>query len=246
MLGRKDRRLDPRTLQFATYLRPRELAKLPPCPKTITAYAKAVELLGGWGMYKNDEYGDCTFATAGNVIKLWRDNAGKPKDPTDRQILKGYWATGKEDDGRVELDVLNYWRKTGIAGKKIHAYVSIKPNRLDQMKLAIWLFGSVYAGINLPLTAQAQFANGKNWAVGRGANAAPGSWGGHAVPYVGFNSKGVWCVTWKRLQFITNNFLLTYCDEMYVPLSPDWTSAPSGKAPSGYSFERLDADLALL
>ena len=69
----------------------------------------------------NDKIGDCTCAAAGHLIMEWTSLA-QPKmfTPTDPQIVAAYSAitgynpkTGANDNGAAELDVLNYWRKTG-------------------------------------------------------------------------------------------------------------------------------------
>ena len=59
----------------------------------------------------------------------WTANAAqKLLTPSDQQIVSagsaitGYnTATGANDNGAVEIDVLNYWRQTGIAEHKIGA-----------------------------------------------------------------------------------------------------------------------------
>ena len=81
----------------------------------------------------------------------------------------------------------------------------------------------VYIGVQLPLTAERQVEAGQPWSVvsttGQGS---PGSWGGHAVPCVGFDANTLTCVTWGALQTMTWEWFNTYCDEAYACLAPDW------------------------
>ena len=66
-------------------------------------------------MMENDQIGDCTCAAAGHLIMEWTANAGKKMVmPTDKQIVAAYSAvtgynpeTGANDNGAVEIDVLN-------------------------------------------------------------------------------------------------------------------------------------------
>src|SRR4051794_8307248 len=120
-LGKKAARHDPRTLQFGDYLEPTRAM-----PPPSVQWSKAVKQ--PWGMMKNDEFGDCTIAGVGHGILLWTSAAGQPQTLTDEQVVQGYVdittlegaafdpKTGANDNGCVELDVLNYWRNTGFFG----------------------------------------------------------------------------------------------------------------------------------
>jgi hypothetical protein len=73
---------------------------------------------------------------------------------------------------------------------------------------------------------------------------APGSWGGHAVPIVAYDARGLICITWGELMRMTWQFWNAYCDEAYGLLSPDWIAA--GKAPAGFDWQQLVADMGEL
>ena len=62
--------------------------------------------------------------------------------------------TGEE--GAIELDVLRYWRKRGIGGHRIGAYAAVGTHDHELTRTAAWLFGGLYIGLALPLTAQSQ------------------------------------------------------------------------------------------
>ena len=124
-LGKKPAHHDPRTLQMANYLE-----VLPPIPPAQDWTAKAAS---DWGMMLNDQLGDCTCAAIGHFIQGWTANAG-PKEIVlpDQTILKTYEAVAGynpkdpgSDRGAVELDVLRSWRKTGVGGYKIAAFVAL-------------------------------------------------------------------------------------------------------------------------
>ncbi len=237
-LGKQAPRHDVRTLQFANYT-----AALPPVP---AAYSWATKIKK-WGMMKNDTIGDCTCAAAGHLIMEWTAANGNEYTPSDADIVKAYSAitgynpkTGTGDNGAVETDVLNYWRKKGIAGHKITAYAGLEPSNHNHVQEAVYLFGGCYIGLALPTSAQGQTV----WSVppgGATGTGAPGSWGGHAVPVVAYDSKGLTIVTWGILKKMTWSFWDTYCDESYAIISPDFLK--KDKTPAGFDMAALLADL---
>jgi len=240
-LGKGPAKLDPRTLQLTSYMK----AGAPPSPPSKEDYAKAV---AKWPVMLNDKLGDCTCAAAGHMIEQWTTYSKKAFTPTDQDILTAYEAvsgydptTGQNDDGALMLDVLNYWRGTGVGNHKIDAFVAVDPsNRTDVMD-AIYLFGNCYIGVQLPVTAQTQ----RVWAVPTGGPTgpgAPGSWGGHAIPIVAYDHRNLTVVTWGTLKRMTWGFLQTYCDEAYAVLSMDWFNG-QGVAPGDFDFATLQSDL---
>lgn len=240
-LGRKPASFDSRTLKLTTYA-----PSLPPAP--LMKNWGTVE--SDWGMMVNDKLGDCTIASAGHIVLMDTAARGNAVIIPDSEIVKAYSAvsgydpvSGANDDGAVELRVLNYWRQTGIGGHKILAYVSIPPRNTALLRQAIYLFGSVYAGVNLPISAQNQ-GIWRPTGVGEG-DSAPGSWGGHAVPLVGYDTASFACVTWGDVKWLTEPWWNLYGDEAYAVISEDW-SAPAGLAPNSFNLDQLKADLAAI
>jgi len=182
---------DPRTLLLANYLTP----ALPPAPAQHY-YATNIGATA-WGMMANDKIGDCTCAAAGHLIMEWTDDNNALFTPPDQDIINAYAAitgynpvTGANDNGANETDVLNYWRKTGIASHQIMAYAALEPQNHNHIMQSVFLFGGCYIGLSLPVTAQTQTV----WSVppgGAKGKGAAGSWGGHAVPVIGYDSHGL-------------------------------------------------------
>jgi hypothetical protein len=184
----------------------------------------------------------------------WTANSGKKMfTPTDQQIVAAYSAitgynpvSGANDNGANEGDVLNYWRQSGIAGHKIGAYVALEPSNHIHIMDSVYIFEGCYIGVQLPISAQAQVQNHQPWSVPPGGptgDGKPGSWGGHAVPVVSYDVRGVTVITWGGLQVMTWSFWETYCDEAYAILSQDYLDGMK-KAPQGFSMQQLQADLA--
>jgi len=241
-LGKKPAHHDPRTLQMANYL------QLPPIPPAQDWTAKAAS---NWGMMLNDKLGDCTCAAVGHIIQAWSANVGPTEIVLpDQTILKAYEAVGgynpndpSTDQGAVELNVLKYWRKTGVGGYKIDAFVALEPKNHQHVQAAVDLFGGAYIGLALPVSAQKQAV----WSVPPGGpqgSGAPGSWGGHAVVIEAYDPQGLTCITWGKKKRMTWAFWDAYCDEAYATLSELW--AGTKPAPSGFDLAQLKTDLQAL
>jgi len=241
MLGKKPKRTDKRTLKLATYLKPERLTLPPP----------ALD----WGhdspypLYKNDEIGDCTCASAAHQVITWSMASGQSSPlPTNGDVVTAYSAvsgydpkTGANDEGAVMLDVLNYWRRTGIGGHKILAYVEADRTNIVELELAMHLFGGLYVGLALPIVADSQPV----WTVTDAefeGPATPGSWGGHAVHLDQYDAFGPKVRTWGKRQKMTWQWLLSYADEIYCCISTDWIGK-SGLAPNGFDLVQLERDI---
>lgn len=237
--GRNEKKNDPRTLQLGKYL---TTVPLPPSVDWTT------KLTQPWGMLGNDNEGDCTIAAKCHIYMAQAINAsGARLIFTTAQALKAYSAlmvaTGyppNADEGASMLDALNFARNTGIDGHKVGAFAEIQPTNHDHIKYAVYVFGAVDIGLNLPQSAEDQFSAGQTWDVVKGSPIA----GGHDVPIVGYNETGPLCVTWGQVQQMTWAFLDKYCDEAYAVLDPDWLS--SDKSPGGFDLATLTADLAAI
>ena len=237
-LGRKAIKSDSRTLALADYLMP----GLPPPPE-VADWTKGIT---SWGMMLNDKLGDCTIAGAAHALQVWSANTGNMVTVPDDTIQNYYqqwdgYVPGNPgtDNGGIELDVLNDWQKQGFAGNTLMAFADPKPANMDQIRQSIYIFGGVYIGLALPVTAQKQDV----WDVvpRGGANAKPGSWGGHCVFVPKYDQNGLTCITWGGLKTMTMAFWKKYCDEAHTLLDQAWLTAKG--APNGFNQDQLQTDL---
>lgn len=242
-LGKKAKKHDPRTLQFAAY------------GSALVAPATAdwSKTTGPLGMMLNDQLGDCTIAAVAHQIQAWSGANGTPAVAPDDIVLSYYsqWdgyvkGDSSTDNGGVELDVLNKWRQQGFlfsgTSHGLLAFTEVNPKNHAHVKAAVAFFGGLYMGVALPLTAQGQ----TQWSLQIGASSdqsAPGSWGGHAVPVVAYNDEGVFVLSWGQVIFVSWAFWDDYVDEAYCLISDtDWAEAGK-KAPSGMDLTTLQSDL---
>ena len=244
-LGKHPVKHDPRTLLFAAYCK-RDL----PAPPPSVSWTKTIPDQG-WGMMKNDAYGDCTCAAAGHMIMEWTVNTGAEVVIPDPDILKFYnhFAHGRANAGANMLDVLTFWRKQGLDQHSIIAFTQLEPRSEIQAKDAVNLFGNCYIGIALP---DFTVPDGKDflkipWVVppkGPVGNAAPNPENGHCIPAVAYDQRNLYVVTWGALKPMSWQFYKTYADESYAVLSQDWIDQKhGGKAPVGFDLKTLKADL---
>jgi hypothetical protein len=242
-LGKHPAKEDPRTLNFHDYI---DTKKLPKAPAEYV-WAKQIPA-NHWHMMLNKHLANCTIAAAGHLIMEWTTDNKKPVVPTDNNILKAYSAitgynpkTKEHDDGAETLQALKHWKKKGIAGHKVMAYMKINHKNHVHIKQACYLFGGVYTGFQMPKTAWGQ----AEWRVppegskkGRGK---VGSWGGHCVPIIGYDKEGLTCVTWGQAKKLTWAFWDAYIEEAYAVVSHDF--AKKKGSPSGLDLDALQKDL---
>ncbi len=249
MLGRKPPKIDPRNLLLEKYLDPAL-----PAPPVTGGWTKKVTV--PYGFMLNDREGICTIASAGHQEMIWTANASQVYVPPDADIQAAYVAvtgeegaafdpaTGANDNGCAILDVCNFWKNVGISGHRIAAHLAVNPRHAQHVLQSVAIFGGLQIGVWLPITSQRQTYWNVVWQNGHqlSGDSAPGSWGGHAIPVVGWAPYGLCVVTWGQLVWMSWSFFAAYCDEAHVCLSADWIMA-DGKAPSGFDYAALSRDM---
>ena len=144
-------------LALANYLRMHPPA-LPPYPLELDYAFKGSPAIHQ--MYLNDQLGDCVPAGAAHLIGSWTGNAGSPAIFTAGAIKTAYanfsgGAYPVQDSGCDEEFALNYWAAKGFAPDapnphKIVAWVSVDATNRWQVKMALWLFGGLMSGAEIP------------------------------------------------------------------------------------------------
>lgn len=240
-LGKLPPKKNLKTLAMSTF------APVPlPTPPSKTYWEYKVK---NWPMYLNDTLGCCVFAAGGHMEQNWSAHAGTEIVPVDQDILSAYESVGgyvpgnpSTDNGAAITDFLNYWKTKGFANRKILGWISV-PLNFQAIRQAVYLFGSVDIGINVPSSAMDQFSAGQPWDV---VDPDGGIEGGHSIPVMGYGSQGMACITWGKIQYMSNDFFTTYCDEAYAVVTQDWINQATGKNYSGFDLATLQADLKAL
>ncbi|MDA8049981.1 MAG: hypothetical protein M0002_08245 [Rhodospirillales bacterium] len=228
-LGKTRARGRPRALGSLKYYLAEPWGRGTPLPPVPPALDRSGDVTA-WGMLGNDRLGDCTIAAVGHAALLWSSRAGHPRAMTPEEAIAGYEAFGyrpgdaASDQGANALDVLAHWSGAGfeIGGVKdvVAGFCAIEPAFMRDVRAGVAWLGAVYAGLEMPLAAQRQ----EVWdaPAERSGDAAAGSWGGHAVPIVGYGPEGLVCITWGEPKRMTWAFWAAYASEAYGLLSEDF------------------------
>jgi hypothetical protein len=144
------------------------------------------------------------------------------------------------------IDVLNYWRNTGISGHKISGYASLNVGNLAEMRASVMIFGGVYTGINVPAYLEPLFNdNSIVWDVAKPGDDTT-SVGGHCIWILKYSDEQGWVyfVSWGEIYRMTFALLLQLADEWYAVDSPDFFR--NGKTPLGFDQVAMQSDLEVI
>jgi len=208
---------------------------LPTPPVSSTRY-RAVT---AWPMDGNDQWGDCVCAAREHVIRLNNaiDPVAKTADPDAAAVVAGYeklsGATTPPGPGLVVSSSLEAWRQGRFSDTNVGGpYAPVAVHDVTTLKTAVYLYGAVICGVDLPSIAETQFSNDQPWTLEPGQN--PGT-GGHCIPIVGYDPQWLYVVTWGKIQAVSYNWWKFYADEA-------WAVVPPG-APGPVDVATLTADL---
>ncbi len=210
------------------------------------------DLVPIWQMLANDQYGDCVWAGAAHETMLWsREGDAPDADFDDHSVLSDYSAVTGFDPANPDSDrgtdmqqAAAYRRNVGILDSsgnrhKVAAYLAIDPGNLQEHYVAIYLFGAVGMGLELPSSAMDQFDAGQPWRKVSHSSIA----GGHYVPLVA-REDFIYCVTWGKLQAMSPTFFRTYNDESIAYVSEE--ALTNKLSPEGFDYATLVKDLNAL
>lgn len=235
--GKKPPIKDYRTFMFPNYLKD----DIPTPPENIDSTTRVYQNLHTvdprylFPMFANDEIGDCTVAGMAHGDTVWSGLVSNLSIYPLDLVKKIYFhLTGGDDTGLSMLTVLDYFRKTSIAGEKIYAYMSINPHNHTHVKQALMLFGGLFIGFQVQEKCMEDFKGGIAWTPGKLINA------GHAVFITGYNKDELNLLTWGNTHRGTWGWW-DYCvDEAYVVLPPE---AVNPEFAPGFDFDKLQKDL---
>jgi hypothetical protein len=262
-LGKQAATYDKRDALYADFRR--SLAAAGKLPKVPTVFGHGNDF-ADWLMLGNgpdptvapgfEGCGDCAWAGPAHETMELCQNAKRPAPRFDGKTVVDQYSeysgydpeTGANDTGSNVREVLQ-WRATkGLKDAdgtvhKIGPYVALEPKNLEHLLEAAYLFECVGIGIEVPESAQQQFAEGKPWSVVPGAQIE----GGHYIPVVGRpNSMDVAFITWAQRTLMTDQFYATFNDEAWAYISPEQFKAVTGRDYEGYDEAQLEEYLHLV
>lgn len=235
--GKLPPKRDYRTLLFQNYLK----EDIPAPPESLSLVDRVCTNLNEpfaeplFPMYKNDELGDCTIAGAAHGITVFNGMIDNKYIPLEQSVIRTYYhLTGGVDSGLYMLDVVRYWRSTGIDNSKIFAFASVNSNNHTHVKQAINLFGGLFMGFQVQEKCLDEFKGKIPWQPGKLVNF------GHAVYVTGYDYEGVELLTWGKVHKGTWAWW-DYCvDEAYALLPPE---AKDPEFTPGWDYTKLKEDL---
>lgn len=235
--GKLPPKIDYRTLQFGSYLKD-DIPASPPethlTHRVCTNLGYAAHYL--FPMFANDVLGDCTIAGMAHGSTVYHGMVNQKHIPAQTEVIRIYnHLSGGVDSGLYLLDVVKYWRSTGIEESKIYAYANVSPHNHEHVKQAIAIFGGLFMGFQCQEKVLDEFRDSKPWQPSKKINA------GHAVYVTGYNKDWVDTLTWGTIQLGTWAWWDEHVDECYALLPPE--AAIEGFT-TGFDFARLKADLS--
>lgn len=229
-------------VKLADHLTP---SQLPPVPAVVD-YASKVPM---WPDYLNKKICDCTCAGIAHSIQAWTAYTKGLVTLPVNAVLDLYSAMGyvpgnpATDHGAYEHDVLRYVQQNGVGGHKILTYAQVNHKNPDEMKTALYLFGSVYLGAQMPQSALIQTDASQPWTVQTGSPIA----GGHCFVLQRWDvaAEPMDVVTWGQLQRMSIEFWMDYGEEAWVMISEDWFDY-NGKTVTGVDLVGLGDQFSLI
>jgi hypothetical protein len=220
-------------------------------PVKCTDYVSAVlkQSPAGWGMYLNDQLGDCVVADSCHQVMLHTANAGTIVIPTDQDALTMYEAVGgyvpgnpSTDQGCDETAACQYLQTTGLCGQKSAGSASVDPTNLDHIRWTVQIFGACRLGILVDSNMEQLFSSKQPWVTPAGADGE-----GHDVPVIDYDAEYAYVDTWGGVQPVSWSLMANsaFLEEAHAEVWPDFVSA-GGTAPNGFNLAAMLADLAAL
>jgi hypothetical protein len=226
-LGKAPAKGSPMLLQLGTFLKAEP--KLP--EKTNFWTKKAAFPLRSFG---NTQYGDCTRASQALLsMRMERLECKKTPVITDEEVVRVYTEMchrlyGADDTGAYESDALSEWRKPELTFRDakgrpltIDAYTAINHRDVNEVKKALFLAGA--HGIKVCFNLPNAFSDHTDvWDIPAGQQLTgpyvPGSWGGHSIAAVDYDTFGVrlvhsWGVPDGKISWAA---FTAYADEAYM------------------------------
>lgn len=201
---------------------------VPPAPRDVDHFAG----IRSWHLGGNNRFGTCGPVSVANQRRIVTGYlTDRPLWYTDEQIYDLYRrsgnpqfnpATGADDNGVDMQTMCEALMSGGFAGIKPVCFAKIEPTRIEDIRAAEAIFGSVLFGITLDEAQNGQTDEG----LWDSVSSSP-VWGGHAVMSGRYrNPEGTTLdrtgvITWALPVDTTDRFLEGQLEEVWVIIWPE-------------------------
>jgi len=225
------------------------LSPLPPAPAKWMPFRFMF-----WGIFGNDRWGDCTFAS---LAHCWMALARLLKQPfrlTNNAVISAYRIycevyNGGRDAGSYPQTVLQNWHVKGMWGTKLAAWAPIDYTNPEEVRQVIASFGCLSAEVQLPKPAYT-YQMGKNFIsfkspVWKLTGTADDNVivGGHEIAVIGYDTRYIYAVSWGVVVRITPAWWAKYVVGATALVVPSIVTAGGFR---GLKIDALEADCAKL
>jgi hypothetical protein len=135
------------------------------------------------------------------------------------------------------MDVINWYKAKGI----LLGASTVDIQNIEMVKVAIYTFGCLYAGLTVPQSMVDQMNAGQDPDFQFYPNDTATD-EGHCVNLVGYGADGVALDSWGKVYRTSWQFWQQWFTEAYAVVTPDWIKANS-ISPSGLDMPGLLAAL---
>lgn len=201
----------------------------------------------------NNKLGCCTITGIAHLMQnMAIANDARMPEFSDDDIVSAYSAaTGYDphdpstDNGGMMVSALSVARRSGIGGHTIGAWVRVNMSDHREVEAAIYMFGGIYVGADLPARVNSQTI----WSLPKQteitADDAPGSFGGHAYIITEYDARMYGSRPWRHRVWQTMEHAKLYVDEAYAIIIKEWVTKER-PAPNGFDIDRLIYNLKAL
>lgn len=182
--------------------------------------------INDWAMLGNDTYGDCVAVSWANERHLVTGLlTPTPTYPPLDQVLAFYKTQNpgfpSQDDGMDIQTALEQLVKVGGPdGVKAIAFAKVDVTKLEEVKAALAIFGSVWTGLTVLDSNMNDFDAGRPWDYDPSSPVD----GGHSVVaggYLGNSKNDVRFITWAAETGFTDDFWRHEVEEAWVVIWPE-------------------------
>ena len=204
-----------------------------------------------WGMWGNDQYGDCVFAMCANAIKATARYLHKAYHLSDAAVIASYIAYSKAqnngvfvDGGSIPEQVLQEWTQTSMWGITLPGWAVANYKDPQEVRNIVYNYGVCALSVNLPKPAYTYQMQSSlpTWTI-TGTPDDDVNEGGHEILAIGSDTNYIYILTWGVIVRVTWAWYARYVIDAEAIITP--AVVASGRF-AGEPLSKLQTDLSKL